>query len=138
MKPLNKIERSPHVHPALWSAGGRSQFLVRKKRRDGERNQVTETNFTWAQLLFLKPSLCPTVVLQGKRFRRVCIYTYIYDNPPSPMQETKHARLRERTQIIYYITGLGLTQCRWMNVTLKTINARISAAQAHLTHAHQN
>lgn len=54
------------------------------------------------------------------------------------MQETKHARLRERTQIIYYITGLGVTQCRWMNVTLKTINARTSAAQAHLTHAHQN
>lgn len=32
------------------------------------------------------------------------------------MQETKHARLQERTQIIYYITGLGVTQCRWMNV----------------------
>lgn len=52
VKPEKKIERSLHLHPALWCAGGRGPFLVRKKRRDGERNQVTETNLTWAQLLF--------------------------------------------------------------------------------------
>lgn len=49
----------------------------------------------------------------------------------SQTQEAKRARLRQRTQMLYYITGLeGVTQC-WMNVTEKTINKRSSTGSAH-------
>lgn len=52
VKPESKNERILHLDPALWCGDGRGQLLARKKRRDEERNQVTETNLTWSQLLF--------------------------------------------------------------------------------------
>lgn len=48
---------------------------------------------------------------------------------PLPNTRSQTRQIRQRTQIIYYITGLeGVTQCRWMNVTEKTINNRINSS----------
>lgn len=52
VKPESKNERTLYLDPALWCGGGRGRLLARKKRRDEGRNQVTETNLTWSQLLF--------------------------------------------------------------------------------------
>lgn len=125
-----KNERILYLDPALWCGGGRGQLLARKKRRDEERNQVTETNLTWSQLLFKSLTVSDSRSTRRKVPQRLHVRIQsLWQSPPSPTQEAKHARLRQRTQIIYYITGLeGVTQCRWMNVTEKTINNRINSS----------
>lgn len=69
-----------YTPPCGVLVGGASFWRGRK----GEMGKETRSpkRISHGRSCFLKPSLCPTVVLQGKRFRGACIYTYIYDNPP--------------------------------------------------------
>lgn len=128
-----------HGDPAQWCAGGRGQFLGRKKRRDGERNQVTEANLAGTQL-FIKTLTGSDSWALSKRFWNICISTYdLYDNHPSQTREAKNARLRQRTQYrllhnrFRRVDALSVNECH-----SEDHQQTMSAAQAHVRHVHKN
>lgn len=75
VKPEKKNERILYVDPALWCGGGRGLLLARKKRRDEERNQVTETNLTWSQLLFKSLTVSDSRSTRRKVPQRLHVHT---------------------------------------------------------------